>query len=119
MFKPGKAGIIAKRLFQEDFMLKHIVMWKFKDEAEGKTKAENCAYIKKQLESLPAKISFVRHLEVGINEYHSPMSSDMVLVTEFDSKEDLDLYAVHPDHVKVSDYIGKVRVERTVVDYIV
>lgn len=98
-------------------MLRHIVMWQFKDEAEGKTRAENCKYIKAQLEALTGKISFIRRLEVGINEYHSPMSSDMVLITEFDSKEDLDLYAGHPDHVKVSDYVAKVRVSRTVVDY--
>jgi hypothetical protein len=98
-------------------MVKHIVMWQFKDEAEGKSKAENCRYIKEQLESLPAVIPFIRKLEVGINEYTTPMSSDMVLVTEFDSKDDLDLYAVHPEHVKVSDFVSKVRLSRSVVDY--
>lgn len=98
-------------------MLKHIVMWQFKDEAEGRTKAENCAYAKALLEALPAKIPFIRKLEVGLNAYTSTMSADMVLVTEFDSKDDLDLYAVHPDHVKVSEYIGKVRVSRMVCDY--
>lgn len=98
-------------------MLRHIVMWQFKDEAEGKTRAENCALIKGKLEALPGRISFIRKLEVGINAYPSSMASDMVLITEFDSKDDLDLYAVHPEHVKVSDYVGKVRVSRTVVDY--
>ena len=98
-------------------MLRHIVMWQFKDEAEGKTRAENCALVKKQLEALPPHISFLRRLEVGINEFPSPMAADLVLITEFDSKDDLDLYAVHPEHVKVSDYIGKVRASRTVVDY--
>ena len=62
---------------------------------------------------------FIKKLEVGLNEFKSPMASDMVLVTEFDSKEDLDLYAVHPEHVKVSDYVTKVRSERTVTDYYV
>lgn len=98
-------------------MLRHIVMWQFKDEAEGKTKAENCLYIKKMLEALPSHILFIRKLEVGINEYPSAMASDMVLVCEFDSKADLDLYGVHPEHVKVSEYVGKVRMSRTVVDY--
>ena len=98
-------------------MIKHIVMWQFKDEAEGKTRAENCLYIKKLLENLPAQISFIRKLEVGINEYPSSMASDMVLITEFDSKDDLDLYSVHPEHVQVSQYVGKVRNSRTVVDF--
>jgi hypothetical protein len=98
-------------------MLRHVVMWQFKDEAEGRTKAENCRYIKGMLEALPAKIAYIRRLEVGINEFSSAMSSDMVLITEFDSKDDLDLYAVNPDHVKISEYVGKVRKSRTVVDY--
>ncbi len=98
-------------------MLKHIVMWKFKDEAEGKTRSENCLYIKGLLEALPAKIAFIRGLEVGINAFAGPMSYDMVLVTAFDSKADLDLYAGHPDHVKVSEYVAKVRESRAVVDY--
>ncbi len=98
-------------------MLKHIVMWQFKDEAEGKMKMENCLHVKKMLEALPATIPFIRKLEVGINEYTSSMAFDMVLVTEFDSKEDLDLYSVHPEHVKVSEYVGKVRSARNVVDY--
>lgn len=98
-------------------MFRHIVMWQFKDEAEGKSKSENCLYIKKMLEALPTHISFIKRLEVGINEYPSSMSSDMALITEFDTKDDLDLYAVHPDHVKISEYVGKVRSSRTVVDY--
>ena len=34
-------------------MLKHIVMWKFKD-SEGKTKDENIEIVKTGLEALPA-----------------------------------------------------------------
>ena len=33
-------------------MLKHIVMWKFKDFAEGKSKIENAQWMKEHLESL-------------------------------------------------------------------
>lgn len=98
-------------------MLTHIVMWQFKDEAEGKTKAQNCAFIKEMLETLPSKIPFIRSLEIGINEYASSMSADMVLISEFDSKEDLDLYAVHPEHVRVSEYVAKVRSSRMVCDF--
>lgn len=98
-------------------MLTHIVMWQFKDEAEGKTRAQNCVFIKEMLETLPSKIPFIRSLEIGINEYASSMSADMVLISEFDSKEDLDLYAVHPEHVKISEYVAKVRSNRMVCDF--
>lgn len=33
-------------------MLKHIVVWKFKDEAEGKSRAENCALVRERLLAL-------------------------------------------------------------------
>ena len=33
-------------------MIRHIVMWQLKDEAEGKSKQENAAIIKKSLEAL-------------------------------------------------------------------
>jgi Stress responsive A/B Barrel Domain. len=98
-------------------MIRHVVMWKFKEQAEGKTKGENCRYVKERLEALPGMLPFIRRLEVGINEYPSQMAADMILITEFESKEDLDLYAVHPDHVKVSEYVTKVRESRVVCDY--
>ncbi|HQL34248.1 Dabb family protein [Treponema zuelzerae] len=98
-------------------MLKHIVMWQFKDEAEGRTREENCLYVKAALEALPSVIPYIRNLEVHLNGYPSSMGADMVLITEFDSKEDLDLYAVHPEHMKVSEYVGKVRTSRMVCDW--
>lgn len=98
-------------------MLKHVVMWQFKDEAEGKTCKENCLYVKELLEALPAKIPFIRKLEVNLNDYQSSMSADMILLTEFDSKDDLDLYGVHPEHVKVSEYVALVRSSRMVCDW--
>ena len=48
-------------------MVKHIVMWKLKEEAEGKTKKENAEIIKSSLESLKNKISEIVEIEVGIN----------------------------------------------------
>lgn len=98
-------------------MLRHIVMWKFKDSAEGRTRAENCAYIKGMLEALIPIIPCIKRLEVGINEFPGDMASDMALIVEFDSAKDLETYKVHPEHVKVSEYVGKVRLSRTVTDY--
>lgn len=100
-------------------MLKHIVMWKFKDSAEGRTRAENCAYIKGMLEALPPVIPCIRSMELGINALPGEMASDMALTVEFDSAGDLETYKNHPEHVKVSEYVAKVRVSRTVVDYFI
>ncbi|MAL17829.1 MAG: stress responsive protein [Balneola sp.] len=101
-------------------MIKHVVMWKLKDVAEGKTKAENAEVMKELLEDLPNKIEELSSAEVGINilEGNEDAICDVVLTTECDSKEDLKAYGVHPDHQKVVEFIKKVVMERRVVDYI-
>ena len=100
-------------------MIKHVVMWKLKDVAEGKTKAENAEIIQKLLEDLPNKIEELKRAEVGINilEGEEDAICDVVLTTDCETKEDLKAYAVHPDHQKVVSFIKKVVRERRVVDY--
>jgi hypothetical protein len=98
-------------------MLKHIVMWKLKDFAEGVGKKENALRIKKRLEGLKEKIKEVRVIEVGINLNQSADFYDIVLYTEFDNVKDLEIYQNHPEHQNVGDFISKVRLERRVVDY--
>lgn len=101
-------------------MIKHVVMWKLKDQAEGKSKAENAAEMKNLLEALPAKIDALKSAEVGINiiEDVNDAICDIVLITTCDSREDLKEYAAHPEHQKVVQFILKVTNERRVVDYI-
>lgn len=98
-------------------MVRHIVMWKFKDEAEGLTKEENLLKVKAMLEALPEKINFIRHMEVRLNENDNGKNFDAVLISEFDSIEDVKRYRVHPDHVKISQYVSLVRLDRASVDY--
>jgi len=98
-------------------MIKHIVMWKLLDFAEGAGKEENARIIKSGLEGLKNKIKGIVFLEVGINTNNSVDSYDVVLYSEFDSINDLEIYQSDPEHIKVSVFIGKVRLERKVVDY--
>ena len=99
-------------------MVKHIVMWKFKYFAEGKSREENIEYIKSQLESLPDIIKEIKFIEVGVN-INSDTSYDAVLYSEFETLENLEIYQNHPAHKKISEYVGKVRDGRIVGDYIV
>jgi hypothetical protein len=98
-------------------MIKHVVMWKLKDFAEGAKKNDNAQNIKLQLEGLKNKIKEVRSMEVGINLNDSADSYDIALYAEFASLEDLKKYQHHPEHVKVGDFIIKLRLDRKVVDY--
>jgi quinol monooxygenase YgiN len=97
-------------------MVKHIVFWKLKEEANGMNKEANAAAIKQKLEDLNGKIEGCLKLEVGFDFLHSPESADVVLYSEFESKEALDFYANHPLHKAVMPFIAEARSERRVID---
>lgn len=48
-------------------MVRHIVLFKLADEAEGRSKAENALIIKERLEELKNTIPVIRKIEVKIN----------------------------------------------------
>ncbi|APF27793.1 stress responsive A/B Barrel domain protein [Clostridium sporogenes] len=98
-------------------MIKHIVMWKLKEFAEGKSKLENANIIKTSLEDLQNRIDEVKLIEVGVNINNSKQAYDVVLYSEFENLEDLNLYQNHPDHLKVGEFINKAKDERIVADY--
>ena len=98
-------------------MIKHIVMFRLKESAMGRSKNENLQELKILLESLQEKIPVVKCLEVGINMGKSASASDIALYSEFDDMQALENYRIHPEHVKVVNYIDKVCSERRVADY--
>lgn len=98
-------------------MLKHIVMWKLKAEAEGKTKAENALWMKEHLEALVGVVPQICSLQVGINCKESEMAYDAVLISTFENEEALAAYKVDPRHAQVSAYCKKIRESRVVVDF--
>jgi len=98
-------------------MIKHIVAWKLKDIAEGKSKQENALKAKKLLESLNGKIPGMLHLEVGIDFSKTDSSSDIVLYSEFEDKKSLDEYQKHAEHEKIKPFIKLIIIERRLIDY--
>jgi hypothetical protein len=98
-------------------MVKHIVMWRLKDEADSRGKEENAILIKERLEALNGKIPGMVKLEIGIDFSASGDSCDVVLYSEFASREALQGYQKHPEHLAVKPFIKEVRYERRVVDY--
>lgn len=98
-------------------MIKHIVMWRLKEEAAGATKEENALKLKDSLESLVGVIPSLKAAEVGINFNPSDAAFDVVLYSEFDDKDGLSAYQNHPEHLKIVDFVGEIRTDRAVVDY--
>lgn len=99
-------------------MIRHIVMFKFKEEAEGRTKAENLAITKAMLEALPEKIEWIRSSTVKTNSPDADQTNyDLCLISDFDSFEDLNSYIVHPNHKAVGAFMRPVRLDRSCVDF--
>ena len=96
-------------------MIKHIVFIKLKDENKNK----NALKIKELLEALPHKIEGLIDIEVGINFDEAQRAMDLSLYSSFNSKEELDIYANHKEHLKVVDMIKACSEYTKVVDYII
>ena len=98
-------------------MIKHIVMWKLKPEAEGHTAAENAQWMKEHLEALMGVVPQLLSCEVGINVVDG--NYDACLISTFASLEDLDTYKKHPAHVAISTYCKRVRESRVACDFVI
>ncbi|MDD4516548.1 Dabb family protein [Massilibacteroides sp.] len=98
-------------------MIRHIVLFKLKEFESETAKSECQQSIKAGLEGLFGKISVLKFIQVDFN-CNPAESWDIILTTEFDSLDDLNTYANHPDHVAVSkQLIGPVKADRACVDY--
>jgi len=98
-------------------MIKHIVMWKLKDEAEGGTAAQNAAKMKAMLEPLKNKIEVLKEIEVGIDILAASPECSVILYSAVATEADLEAYQIHPEHQACLTFIKKVVAERRVVDY--
>ncbi|QYF93143.1 Dabb family protein [Massilia sp. PAMC28688] len=97
-------------------MIKHIVMWKLKDAAEGADKATNAVRMKEKLESC-AQLPGILKFEVALAQPGLEATYDVILYSEFESREALAAYAAHPTHQAIIPFIGAVRSERQCMDY--
>lgn len=101
-------------------MIRHVVMFQFAPEAEGRTAMENAQIQKEMLDALPEKIPFIRNSQTGLNSPDAnPANYQLCLISDFDSQEDLERYIVHPEHKKVGEFSRKVRLSRSCVDYVI
>ena len=100
-------------------MVKHIVMWKLADEAEGASKNSNAKKIRELLYALKTTIPQIKKIEVGMNlRTGDEYAYDLALYSEFETVDDLEIYKEHPEHKKVSAFVSKVKTDRAFVDYI-
>ena len=91
-------------------MVKHIVLYTLK---EGVEKKEAVALIESVLVPLVGKIPGLKHMEVKL----AFNGMDYALYSEFDSRADLEAYAVHPLHLEAKSHFHHLLATRVAADY--
>lgn len=92
-------------------MVTHIVMWKFKTGEE-----ENMHKFLNGLRSLDGMIPQIRGMEVRVS-CNKNNAYDAVLISKFDSLDDLEIYKNDPRHVAVSQLCKAIREDRAAIDF--
>lgn len=96
--------------------IRHIVMWRLR----GETPAERAAArskVKTLFEGLKGRIDGLTHIEIGVDVSEVDYACDVVLFSEFRDSAALKAYATHPEHLRVREELGDLRIGRFQVDY--
>lgn len=99
-------------------MVRHVILWKLKEELSDEEKKAVKEGIKIGLEGLLGLVPGLVEVKVNIDGRLNSSNCDVMLDSILESPEALKVYATHPAHVAVAD--GKVRpytILRTCLDY--
>jgi heme-degrading monooxygenase HmoA len=97
-------------------MIKHIVMWNVRgDTVEERQIAID--RLKSSFEKLVGHVPGLSRLEIGADISRVDYACDVVLYSEFESRDALAAYADHPAHLKARDDVKELRIARHQVDY--
>lgn len=96
-------------------MVKHIILWKLKDEAKGEQLEKNASLLDEKFKALVGVVDGLITAEIGVNYNGGP--ADLVLYTEFANKEAEKGYQTHPAHLEIKKIVHTLVVERNCVDY--
>jgi len=98
-------------------MIKHIVSWTLKEQAEGADKATNLKLMLAKLESCRGIVPGMHVFELTTAAAGLEFTADIALYSEFESREALAAYQVHPTHKAILPFVGAVRETRQCLDY--
>ena len=85
-------------------MFRHIVIYWFHEPTK-----ENLQEAKERLMGLKDKIPGLLSVEIGMDEAHTERSCDLCLNMVFESREALENYRTHPEHIPVQKFMHQVR----------
>jgi hypothetical protein len=97
-------------------VIRHIVTWNFKEGFSDTDKRQNALTVKTELENLKKVIEGIVELKVFTNALPSS-NRDIILNSLFEDEKALSEYQIHPEHQRVSAYVGTVVQNRACIDY--
>ena len=99
-------------------MVKHVILWKLKEEVTGEAKEKVLREMKENLEALVGKVPGLTSLEIVIAPLASS-NADVMLDSTLETEEALKGYQSHPDHVEVANtYVRPYTEVRLCMDYL-
>lgn len=99
-------------------MVRHVILWKLREELTEEEKLSVKQGIKQGLEGLLGQVPGLVEIHVNIDGRLDSSNCDVMLDSVLESPEALKGYAQHPAHLAVAN--GKVRpytIQRTCLDY--
>ena len=88
-------------------MVKHIILWRLREDLTAEEKESVKQGIKAGLEGLAGRIPGLLDIRVNVDGRLESSNADVMLDSTFTDEAALRAYAVHPEHVAVAD--GRVR----------
>lgn len=83
-------------------MVKHMIIWKLKEEFTSEEKAKIKKEMKEALEALKGKVPGLLDIKVYIDPLITS-NGDVMLDSTLESEEALKAYAIHPVHVEAAN----------------
>lgn len=96
-------------------MVKHIVMWKWKDEVKQDHPEALVASLQERFKALLDVVPGLKEIEFGAN--YNGGEYDIALYCAFATKEDQDAYQTNPAHLAVAETVRASTCGRACVDY--
>lgn len=98
-------------------MVRHLVFWTLKPEADGRSAAENAELFKSKSAALLGRVPGLLAMEVSSFIVDATEQVDVALMSTHESVEAYHVYADHPDHLPIKAWAGEVSTSRRVVNY--
>lgn len=99
-------------------MLRHIVMYRFREAAEGRTKEENLKLAGALAEKFTGNIPELKAFSCGVGSEAQAMGNyDIVLICDLDSFDALASYKENPTHQAFGSHCHAVSDARAAIDF--